>query len=163
MRIRALLASRSGTAAAEMAMVTPLLIVLMFGAFELGYYFFNDHIVAKAVRDGARFASRQSFPSMPCDGNAANEDAIKNLVRFGNVAGAGEPRISTWTNQTMVTVALRCAPDTTYTGIYTGATATIPVVTVEADVPYPSLFQMVGFDAVGLRLHGRSQASVMGI
>ena len=51
----------SGTAAAEMALVTPLLMALMFGSFELGNYFYTSHIVAKAVRDGARYASRRGF------------------------------------------------------------------------------------------------------
>jgi len=144
-------------------MITPFLIVLMFGAFELGNYFWDDHIVAKAVRDGARFASRQSFSSMPCAGAAANATSIKNIVRFGNVAGTGSPRLGSWNDASMVTVSLTCGAASTYSGIYAGATGTIPVVTVSADVPYRSLFQRIGFDARTLRLRGRSQAAVMGI
>lgn len=144
-------------------MITPLLITLMFGAFELGNYFWNDHIVAKAVRDGARFASRQPFSTMPCAGTAANATTIKNLVRFGNVGGTGSPRLASWNNASMVTVTLSCGAASTYSGIYAGATATIPVVTVSADVPYRSLFQRIGFDARSLQLRGRSQAAVMGI
>lgn len=144
-------------------MITPLLITLMFGAFELGNYFWNDHIVAKAVRDGARFASRQSFSTMPCAGAATNATAINNLVRFGNIAGTGSPRLASWNNASMVSVTLSCGAASTYSGIYAGATATIPVVTVSADVPYRSLFQRIGFDARSLRLRGRSQAAVMGL
>ena len=57
-RLRALLASDDAAAAAEMALVVPLLVILMFGSFELGRYFLDEHVVVKAVRDGARYASR---------------------------------------------------------------------------------------------------------
>lgn len=160
---RSFLTNRSGSAAAEMAMIMPMLIALMFGAFELGNYFWDDHIVAKAVRDGARFASRQPFPTMPCAGTATNATSIKNLVRFGNVGGTGSPRLASWNNASMVTVTLSCGPASTYSGIYAGASATIPVVTVAADVPYSSLFQRIGFQATSLRLRGRSQSAVTGL
>src|SRR3546814_4560583 len=43
MRLSARLASdRSGTSAVEMAMATPLLLVLLIGTFELGYYFLSE-------------------------------------------------------------------------------------------------------------------------
>ena len=59
MRPFARLASdRSGTSAVEMAMATPLLLVLLIGTFELGYYFLSEHVVQKAVRDAARYAAR---------------------------------------------------------------------------------------------------------
>ncbi|MGL5837065.1 MAG: TadE family protein, partial [Sphingorhabdus sp.] len=61
--IRSFMQCRKGAAAAEMALVTPLLMIIMFGAFELGNYFYSQHVVTKAVRDGARFASR----SLPID------------------------------------------------------------------------------------------------
>ena len=47
-----------GAAAAEMALVLPLLLVILFGSLELGNYFMNEHTLIKAVRDGARFAGR---------------------------------------------------------------------------------------------------------
>ena len=57
---------RSGAAAAEMAMVAPLLMILMLGAMELGHYFYSQHVVVKAVRDGARYASRHDFSNYTC-------------------------------------------------------------------------------------------------
>ena len=50
-----ILGCNTGAAAAEMALVLPILIALMFGSFELGNYFLNQHVVTKAVRDGLRF------------------------------------------------------------------------------------------------------------
>jgi Flp pilus assembly protein TadG len=85
--------NKDGVAAAETAMLTPILLVLLFGAFEMGKYFLDEHVLMKAVRDGARYAGRQSFASMPCGGTATNETAIKNFVRFGNIAGTGNPRL----------------------------------------------------------------------
>ena len=64
-RFAALLADRSGSSAAEMALVTPLLLVLMFGTFELGYFFLSEHVVQKAVRDAARYAARLPMASYP--------------------------------------------------------------------------------------------------
>ena len=57
--VRRLAADRAGSAAAEMALVLPLLLVIMFGTFELGHFFYSEHIVQKAVRDAARYASRR--------------------------------------------------------------------------------------------------------
>lgn len=145
-----------------MALMVPLLLMLMFGAFELGNYFWNDHIVAKAARDGARFASRQSFGTMPCAGTPTNEAAIKNIVRYGNTAGTGTLRVSGFSNASTVTVALSCAASGTYSGIYS-STAQVPVVTVSVDVPYRTLFSAVGISTTSLRVRGRSQAAVMGI
>src|SRR3546814_6902005 len=65
-----------------MALVSPMLILLMFGSFELGNYFLDEHVVLKAVRDGARYAARQNFTTMPCSGTLTADAAIKNLVRY---------------------------------------------------------------------------------
>jgi Flp pilus assembly protein TadG len=152
---------QSGTAAAEMALVTPLLITLMFGAFELGNYFLSEHVVVKAVRDGARFAGRQSFDTMPCGGPAANETQIKNLVRTGTLTGTS-PRLAGWTSNTTITVTITCEPTASgYSGIYSGLTD-VPIVTVSASVPYSSLFNSLGFSSASLNLNAESQATVMG-
>ena len=49
-----------------MALVVPLMLTLMFGGLEGAYYLWNEHIAIKAVRDGARFASRQPFTKYDC-------------------------------------------------------------------------------------------------
>lgn len=148
-----------------MALATPLLMVLMFGSFELGKYFLDEHVISKAVRDGARFASRQNFTTMPCGGPATNETEIKNLVRTGQVASGGTARLGYWTDATTITVSVTC--DTTNAannnGIYKGLTTGVPVVTVAASVPYASLFGSLGFGASAISLNSRSQTAVMGI
>src|SRR4051812_47391200 len=50
-----------GSAAVEMALCVPLLLVLLCGSVELGNYLMDEHRLVKAVRDGARFAARQNL------------------------------------------------------------------------------------------------------
>lgn len=160
-----------GAAAAEMAMVTPFLVVLMFGSLELGKYFLDEHVVVKAVRDGARFAARQGFGAMPCGGTATNEAMIKNLVQYGKVnavAGTDQPRLQYWTSPATITIQIDCYANAgvggarVYGGLYTER-ATVPRVRVTAAVPYQPLVGAIGFNANGLSLNASNQAPVFGI
>ncbi len=146
-----------------MALVAPLLIGLMFGSFELGKYFLDQHVVAKAVRDGARYAARQSFTTMPCGGTPTADTQIKNLVRTGTAASGGTARLPYWTDAATITVTVTCDTSGAYTGIYTGLTGGARRVTVAATVPYTSLFGGVGFSVTGLNVVAQNQAAVMGI
>src|SRR5688572_16842886 len=93
--LRRLFRDVRAAAAAELAMVMPLLLALMFGAAELGNYFYNEHILLKAVRDGARYAARQNFAYYPdgtCNGTStAVGDPVltntRNLIRTGLISG----------------------------------------------------------------------------
>ena len=160
--IARLWADRRGAAGAEMVFVVPILAALMFGSFELGRYFLDQHVVVKAVRDGARFAARQKFTNMPCGGTSSVESTIKNIVRFGNASGSGGPRLDYWTNSNTITVSVACTTGT-YSGIYNGLAAGAPVVRVSARVPYTSLFGTLGFNTTGITLNAKSEAAVMGI
>lgn len=160
--LKSLIGSRRGAAAAEMALVIPFLVTILFGSIEMGRYFMSSHIVAKAVRDGARFASRQSFTSMPCNGTPTNETDIKNLVRTGTTASGGNSRLPFWTSAGTITITITCDSTAAYTasGIYVNATGGARRVTVTASVPYQTLF---GFTLGTLTVPGRSEAAVMGI
>lgn len=163
--IRRLLKDRDGAAAAEMALVTPLLIALMFGSFELGNYFWNNHIVTKAVRDGARYAARQSFASYDCATETVAAGVVtstQNLTRTSQIASGGTTRISSWTDASSIVVEMRADTSGTYGAFYSGQDC-VPVVIVTATVPYASLFKTLGFNAVGLDLVASSEAPVMGI
>jgi Flp pilus assembly protein TadG len=162
-----LLRETSGAAAVEMALVAPLLIGLMYGSMELGYYFYSEHVVIKAVRDGARFASRASFGSFDCSSNSidATVDAdTQNLTRTNQIASGGSARLAGWTDNSMVDVSLSCVDNSagTYGSIYQGVSS-VPVVSVTATVPYISLFSLLGFHATNLTLTATSQAAVMGV
>lgn len=149
-----------------MVLVTPLLIILMFGSFEMGNYFLSEHVVAKAVRDGARYASRRSFTSFTCPNAVASEvvDMTRNLTRTGQVAAGGTARLANWTSATTVSVTLSCTQITggNYSGIYAGMT-NLPKVKVSATVPYNSLFNSLGFSSSTLYLVSESEATVQGL
>lgn len=152
-------------AAAEMALVTPMLIILMFGSFELGNYFLSEHVVAKAVRDGARYAARRPFTYFACPNtvDAEVQTKTKNLTRTGQISG-GTARLVDWTNPNTVTVTLSCTTISggNYSGIYKGM-ADLPKVKVSATVPYRSLFNNLGFTSSTLNLVSESEATVQGL
>jgi Flp pilus assembly protein TadG len=160
---------QSAAAAAEMALAAPLLIILMFGSFDVGNYFWDEHVAVKAVRDGARFAARQPFATMPCGGTATNEAQIKNVVMYGQptVTSTDQRRLYYWTDPATVTVSINCydnagtAGARVYDGVYADR-AVVPRVTVAAQVPYKPL---VGgpVSLLGAQLNADDQASVFGI
>lgn len=155
---------QSGAAAAEMAMVAPLLMIIMIGSMELGHYFYSEHVVVKAVRDGARFASRRGFVDFNCPntiGGTVITDT-QNVTRTNTVDGSGTPRLAAWTQNSSVTVSLRCDTSGTYVSFYEGAGG-VPVVKVTAVVPYSSLFKMIGFNSTNLNMRSSSEVPVMGI
>ena len=167
---RSLWSDRCGTAGAEMALVAPLLLLMMFASFEVGRFFWGEHTVTKAVRDGARFAGRQNFASMPCDGSATNEAAIKNVVRFGKatVTDADVPLLPYWDDEESITVSIDCYDNAgadgarVYDGIYTDREE-VPRVTVTASVPYSPLLTSFGVLSSGINLNASSQAVVFGL
>jgi Flp pilus assembly protein TadG len=161
-----LVRNNEAAAAAEMALVTPFLIILMFGSFELGNYFLSEHVVAKAVRDGARYASRQPFINFTCP-NSVNSSVVtntQNLTRTGQVASGGTARLVGWTTPTTVSVTMSCTAITgsNYSGIYKGM-SNVPKVKVSAIVPYRSLFYVLGFTRSSPQLVSESEATVQGL
>jgi Flp pilus assembly protein TadG len=82
-----------GVATVEFAIVAPVLLVLLFGVAEVGRALVRYNTLAKAVQDGARYAAAEGL--LGTTGNV-NVDAqltteVRNVVVYGNVAGAGTP------------------------------------------------------------------------
>jgi Flp pilus assembly protein TadG len=166
-RIVSLVRDRNGTAGVEMALVLPLLLVLMFGSFELGNYFLSEHVVDKAVRDAARYAARlplADYSSCSVPSGEAAEQQTQRVARFGDPSGSGAARLVDWTADSMTTVTISCDTTSSYGtgGIYADFPDGAPVVTVSTTVPYNTLFGMLGLGAVTLDLNARSQAAVIG-
>jgi Flp pilus assembly protein TadG len=148
-----------------MALVAPLLLAVMFGTMELGYYFYSEHVVVKAVRDGARFASRETFDDFDCTSSNIGGTVVadtQKVTRTNQIATGGTARLAGWTSDASVSVTMRSEPLGTYGSFYGGLTC-IPVVVVAATVPYTSLFSMLGFKTTGLQLRATSEVPVMGI
>src|SRR5215469_7019327 len=104
-----------GAAAVEMALVVPLLLTIMFGSVELGNYFMDEHVLVKAVRDGARFAARQSFSNYTsCSGNVptpgtagSTNENTKLIVRKGTLDSTAPDLLPNWGSATF-TVTVSC-------------------------------------------------------
>lgn len=162
-----------GAAAAEMALILPLLLILMFGGMEASYYFWNEHRVVKAVRDGARYAGRMPFGAFQCGGgdlvdNAAVTNStilgyIKNVTRTGTVDGSGAPVIDDFTDAQISVVSLPCDTATTKKGIFSDADDGAFRVRVIANASYEPLFSQLGFSTFSLGLRASSEAVVMGL
>lgn len=162
-----------GTAAAELALVLPLLLIIMFGSFEIGNYFRNEHILVKAVRDGARFAARQNFDNYTACSGAPGGTVVantRNVVMTG-LLSSGTNRLPNWVNTT-ISVTTACstsAGSTQLAGIYksnansSGTLIGAPTVTVTATVPYTPVLNSFGFRGAGLNLNASQQAAVMGL
>jgi len=165
------LQDRDGAAAVELALVIPFLLIIMLGAVDLGNYFASEHVLAKSVRDAARFAARLPFADYSgcavASGGTA-EQQTQRLARFGDPSGTGTARLAGWTADDMTTVEISCDTDTSHSyvnsGIYTdfpnGGEA--PTITVSAKVPYSSLFGAIGLGSVTLNLNAKSEAAVIG-
>lgn len=164
--LRAFFRNTRGAAAVEMALMLPMLMTLMFGGMEGAYFFWAEHRVVKAVRDGARYAGRQSFDQYTCGGSGtivgATNTAIKNLTRTGTLNGTGAPLVPNWADAN-TTVSIAGCDTTTATGLFQAQPNGAVRVTVSADVPYTSLFILLGFPAGTLRLRASEQAVVMGL
>lgn len=71
---------RRGASIVEMAVVSPLLLTLIFGVIEFGHGFMVRQILTNAAREGARVAAIQ---------NVVSDEAIRDAVRKGMGALSG--------------------------------------------------------------------------
>jgi len=172
MRLTKLFQHDGGAAAAEMVMVLPFLLVLLFGSAELGNYFLDEHGLVKQVRDGARYASRlpaEANFTCPSTVNPAAKTLVENVVKTGTVDGSEDGRFNAgyWSRTCAgvaqpIEVTIRCLPEGTYTGIYSSLEGDIPVVKVSAAIGYRSVLGELGLPTADLCLRAESEAAVVG-
>ena len=173
-----LVRDRSGTAAVEMALVIPFLLVLMMGSIDLGNYFLSEHVVDKAVRDASRYAAR--LPIINTDGStnydcssntvsSSTQTSIQQVARYGDPSGTGTVRLPGWTSNSMAVVTLSCDLPTSgdsfvNQGVYAGFpnSGAVPRITVTATVPYNMLFGIAGLGITSMDLRAQNQAAVIG-
>ncbi len=78
---------QNGAALVEFALVLPLLLILTFITTEFGRALYQYNILAKSVRDGARYMSIQT------PGDTTKYQTARNLVVHGNPSGSGAPLV----------------------------------------------------------------------
>jgi Flp pilus assembly protein TadG len=160
-----------------MALVTPILLILLFGSVELGNYFYNEHKLVKAARDGARYAARQSFSnysacsgSVPTPGLAGSvHENTKLMVRKGTLDSTAADLLPNWASATF-TVTMSCSVSLddgaggnyALGGIYANTSA--PTVVVKASLPYYSVLGVpFGLSGLGASLNATQSAAVAGL
>ena len=98
-----------GAVLVEMALVTPILLVLLLVTADLTRAFINHNTVTKAVRNGARYVAANALEGttgvVSIDVTLANE--TRNLVVYGSINGGASPVVPglTLANITVVQIA----------------------------------------------------------
>ena len=151
-----------------MALVAPLLCTILFGSVELGSYYYNEHILRKAVRDGARYAARQSFTLYTCSGAPGGTVVADTqaLVRTSLLSGGTDRFVDIQNGDVTLTTSCKTTEggESMVNGIYKGMATGAPIVEVAATVDYsPVLGTAFGFSGVGFHMRASEQAAVMGI
>ncbi len=83
-----------GAVLAEMALVTPILLLMMLATAEVTRAFVDHNTLTKAVRSGARYVAANAFQGttgVVFVGAAALRAETQNLIVYGNTAGTGAP------------------------------------------------------------------------
>lgn len=156
-----LLRNQNGAAAAEMAMILPIVLALIVTTFEGSYYLLCEHRAIKGVRDAARYAARldRSFYTCPGGTFTGSTAAIQNLARTGQLSG-GTAKVPGWVNGD-VTVAVTCSSG--IGGIYTSTGGNAPKVSVSTRLNYPSIMGAMGFTQATIQIGAAAQSPVIGI
>nr|WP_277601976.1 TadE/TadG family type IV pilus assembly protein [Altererythrobacter sp. BO-6] len=155
-----------GAAAAEMALILPLATLLLFTTLEAGHWMYTQHQVVKGLRDGARYAARQSIDDVDCAGISATViSEVQNLSTTGQLVNGGSPRVSGW-DPSEVEVLVNCTRvDATVAqaGIYDSSEPGRSVI-VRTRFDYDSLFNGLGIlSDTTVDLNGEQEAAWMGI
>lgn len=150
-------------AAAEMALMLPMLMVMLFGFLEIGHFMWSEHKVIEGVRAGARYASRLPITTIcPSSGTVPSSvrTDIATLTRTGSITGT-VPVVPGWTDNNQVDVT--CG-NFVGTGIYTAYGANGSTVTVKStNLTYPSLFGALGIITSSVAIGASSSTAVIGI
>ena len=159
-RIRLFLNDQHGAAAAEMALIMPLVMVMLFATFEGAYFVITEHQVVTGVRNAARYAARLDFSQYACPAAtfSGSTATVQNLARTGQLTG-GTSRVQGWVNGD-ITVTVTCASQT---GIYTAVGNYAPKVRVSSRFNYPSLMGQLGFTQAALPIGASAESPVMGL
>ncbi|MCA0034496.1 TadE/TadG family type IV pilus assembly protein [Mesorhizobium sp. B263B2A] len=138
-----------GAALVEIAIVTPLVLLLSAGVFEFSNIFNTRLLLEAGVEDAARYMARCSSDWNTCSALATNL-AVNGAVTNGTA------RVTGWTTgQVTITKAQSIqATDATGNELYLSSTGTVIVVKVSTAYPYPTLglWSYLGFGALTLNV-----------
>jgi Flp pilus assembly protein TadG len=117
-----------GAAAVEFALVVPVLLLIVLGSIDWGYYFFVQQVVTNAAREAARVGTLTPFDPLNPGADAASQDEAEDAATayLANAGLAGTPGVTVTSNASVsVTV--------TYpTGSVTGFLDLVPIMPAQA-------------------------------
>jgi hypothetical protein len=122
--------AESGAALVEGAIVLPIVIVLVGGVYEFGFFLYQQQLVTSGVRTAARYLALTSDPT-----DVTNQSDARNLAVTGSIGGGGPPRVADWAPSD-ISIAVNSVNNAA--GTYSGG-ATIQLVTVSTSVVDPTL------------------------
>ena len=82
--------SQRGQAIVELALNIPLMMLLLFGAVEIGRVFYVYHTLQKALRGGAAVLARSTNVEYCNPADLTMQD-VRNFIVWGNFQGVGQP------------------------------------------------------------------------
>lgn len=114
-----------GAAAVEFALVLPLLLMVVLGTIDWGWYFFVSQVVTNAAREGARVGSLTAYDaSNPSADATARTDAVNTATAYLSGANlTGTPEVTAETVGTSIRVTVKYPA-----GSLTGFTAIVPFI-----------------------------------
>lgn len=118
----------------EFALVLPVLLVLTFTVTELGRAFYQYNVLAKSVREAARYLSVRAA--------GVDVDKAKNIIVYGKPAGGTDPVVPG--------LSLSNVPDPvwSYTGTYPAINTVTVTVTGYRFTPLASSVFGIGFNNI---------------
>lgn len=104
--------AQRGQAVAELAFQIPLMLVILFGAVQIGRVFYVYHTLQKALRGGAGLLAR-SVNVDYCNSEDTKHTDARNFIVFGNVQAEGVPVVQGLTPDMIQILPERVAAGTT--------------------------------------------------
>jgi hypothetical protein len=129
---------RSGASLVEFTLMAPALLALMVGLAEFGGALRQHHVMAKGVRDAARYLARVEPGGCPPAG-ATWGTAVgraQALAVTGTFDASATPLLPGWTDLSSVTVNVTCVDNS---GEIWRGDVSIPIVEVTASAPYQDI------------------------
>lgn len=120
---------QKGTAAVEMALVVPIMLILVFGITELGRALYQYDGLVKATRGAARYLAQQDLANLTADERQAVYDKTKALAVCGEDDCSGKVPLVNGLSTSQVTLCDYLTCNATHKGVLTGQ-GTVDLATV---------------------------------
>jgi len=161
LRVRSFIRNQSGAAAAELALILPAALAMLFVTFDGAYYMLCEQRVVKGVRNAARYAARLDLGNYACPSGTFSgpTTTVQNLARTGALIG-GRPMVPGWQDSD-VEISVNCSAGRG--GIYDASGGNAPTVRISTRVVFPSLLGAMGFSDNTTYIAAAAESPVVGL